>query len=151
MDAAAPAIRPTTGPVDPALPPAAYLRCPIGATRARRDQREALEHFAARLGLPAPDFYEDLTASGAEPPHDRPRFQALTRAVQDGSHRLLLVPGPSVLGDCEDRVRDALRRLTSAGCGRILALPAPGQLVRVGRGRRNAGPAYSPARARRLG
>ncbi|MFE0464616.1 recombinase family protein [Kitasatospora sp. NPDC058965] len=151
MDADAPAARPAAGRTAPELPPAAYLCHPVGAAAALRDQREALEHFAHRLGLPGPVFYVDRGRPGPGPAADRPRLQALVHAAQAGSHRLLLIPGPWVLADCEAELRACVRRLTGAGCERILRLPARRALVRVGRGRRNAGPAWAPARAVRLG
>ncbi|MFG2333177.1 hypothetical protein ACGFMM_26625 [Streptomyces sp. NPDC048604] len=140
----------TTAPRRPdALPPAAYLRCPLGAAAALHGRREALRRFAARLGVPTPVFYEDYLDPGADPDRTPPRFEALTRAVLDGSHRLLLLPGPWALAGTEARVRAAIRLLTAAGCGRILMLPPPVRPVH-GRGRNDAGPAWAPVRPGRL-
>ncbi|MFD4320828.1 recombinase family protein [Streptomyces sp. NPDC058548] len=137
----------TTTPRTPdVLPPAAYLRCPLGAAAALQNQRNALRRFAARLGVPAPVFYEDYLVPGADPDRSRPRFEALTHAVLDGSHRLLLLPGPWTLAGTESRVHAALRLLTAAGCSRILMLPAPIRPVRVGPGRNGAGPSGAPVR-----
>lgn len=77
------------------LPPAAYLRRRLDGS-AVRGQREALRRFAARLGVPTPVFYEDRTSPGADAIRCPPQFKALVHAVLDGSHRLLLIPGPWV-------------------------------------------------------
>ncbi|MDQ0312488.1 hypothetical protein J2S46_007044 [Kitasatospora herbaricolor] len=105
--------------------PAAYLRrhSSPGAT-AVDVHRETLRRFAARLGLPAPALYlDDLTP--ARGPRPRPQFEALVHAVMDGSHRVLLIPGPWVFSSEERRVRLAYQVLIAAGCRRILILPTP--------------------------
>ncbi|OKI13382.1 hypothetical protein [Streptomyces sp. CB03911] len=86
--------------------------------------RETFRRFAARLGLPAPALYlDDLPA--ARGPRPRPQFEALVHAVMDGSHRVLLIPGPWVFSSEDHRVRLAYRVLMAAGCRRILILPTP--------------------------
>ncbi|GAA2800162.1 hypothetical protein GCM10010441_26300 [Kitasatospora paracochleata] len=114
------------------LPPAAYLRRRLDGS-AVRGQREALRRFAARLGVPTPVFYEDRTSPGADAIRCPPQFKALVHAVLDGSHRLLLIPGPWVFSGGEVRARLAVHVLHAAGCGRILVLPAPGQSARLRR------------------
>ncbi|WP_354637599.1 recombinase family protein [Kitasatospora camelliae] len=134
-----------TTPYAPAsLPPAAYLRWLRPEEAARHGQREALRRFAARLGVPAPVFYEDHTSPGADATRCPPAFEALVHAVMGGSHRLLLIPGPWVFSGGEARVRLAVRVLTAAGCGRILMLPAPGGPARLRRMREGARPARAP-------
>ncbi|MFE9424805.1 recombinase family protein [Kitasatospora sp. NPDC006697] len=105
------------------LRPAAYLRAIPARPGAADLQREALRHFAAQLGLPVPAYFLDdgLPPAAGLPP--QPGFEALVRSVLDGTHRMLLIPGPWVLAAGEGRVQVAMRLLTAAGCTRILALP----------------------------
>ncbi|WP_406002454.1 hypothetical protein [Streptomyces sp. NBC_00829] len=104
------------------LPPAAYLRYHPHNSHAVERHHQALRCFAARLGLPAPTLYldNDYPSSGT-PPH----LGQLVRAVMNGSHRVLLVPGPWVFSSDDARARLVIRVLTQAGCRRVLTLPAP--------------------------
>ncbi|MCX4682863.1 hypothetical protein OG401_00810 [Kitasatospora purpeofusca] len=114
----------------PTLRPAAYLCRPPRNPRTAYGDCEALRHFAARLGLPAPVFYLDDVHPSSWGHRSRPQFETLVRAVIDGTHRLLLIPGPWVFSGDESRIRLSLRVLTAAGCTRVLALPkhpAPAQ------------------------
>ncbi|MFJ1709153.1 hypothetical protein [Kitasatospora sp. NPDC088346] len=112
-----------TSPGNSVIPqPAAYLRyrprfCPQPP---RHD--EDLHRFATRLGLPEPVLYVDDGPPSVGIP---PRLQQLVRAVADGSHRVLLVPGPWVFSTDDEKARRIVRVLTLAGCKRILTLPAP--------------------------
>ncbi|MGV9266070.1 hypothetical protein ACWDRR_15575 [Kitasatospora sp. NPDC003701] len=108
--------------ISPVPRPAAYLCSPPQNPTAARD-REALTRFAARLGLPAPVFYLDRARPSSWGHRARPRFEELVLAVIDGTHRLLLIPGPWVLSSDEYRVRLSIRVLTAAGCTRILMPP----------------------------
>ncbi|MFE2728893.1 hypothetical protein [Kitasatospora sp. NPDC059327] len=107
----------------PILQPAAYLCSHPQNPKKAAGDREALKHFAARLGLPAPVFYLDHAHPSARGHRSRPQFETLVRAVIDGTHRLLLIPGPWVFSGDEGRVRLSLRVLNAAGCTRVLALP----------------------------
>ncbi|MED7952285.1 hypothetical protein PUR61_18390 [Streptomyces sp. BE20] len=107
----------------PTLRPAAYLCSPPQNPRAATGDREALTHFAARLGLPTPVFYLDDVHPSSWGHRSRPQFETLVRAVIDGTHRLLLIPGPWVFSADEGRIRLSLRVLTAAGCTRVLTLP----------------------------
>ncbi|MGV9271080.1 hypothetical protein ACWDRR_41325 [Kitasatospora sp. NPDC003701] len=109
--------------ISPALQPAAYLCSHPQNPRKATGDREALRHFAARLGLPAPVFYLDHAHPSSWGHRSRPQFETLVRAVIDGTHRLLLIPGPWVFSGDDGRVRLSLRVLTAAGCTRVLALP----------------------------
>ncbi|MFJ1709880.1 hypothetical protein [Kitasatospora sp. NPDC088346] len=103
------------------LPPAAYLRYhPRSSSHAPR-HLEAIRHFAARLGLPAPVFFVDEGYPSSGIP---PRLEQLVRAVADGSHRVILVPGRWVFSGDDVRARRIISVLTRAGCQRILTLPA---------------------------
>ncbi|GAA2800291.1 hypothetical protein GCM10010441_26460 [Kitasatospora paracochleata] len=112
------------------LQPAAYLRCHHGNAAALPHQREALRRLAVRLAVPAPVFYEDRIRPDTDPALSPPRFEDLTRAIMDGAHRLLFVPGPWTLAGSEARIRIAVRLLTAAGCARIITLPAALRPVR---------------------
>ncbi|GGV40611.1 hypothetical protein GCM10010495_67590 [Kitasatospora herbaricolor] len=105
------------------LPPAAYLRYYPHNRSAVDRHREALDRFARRLGLPSPAVYLDNGRSSTGP---RPGFEQLARAVLDGVHRVLIVPGPWVFSVDDAKARLAVRLLTAAGCHRILMLPPPG-------------------------
>ncbi|MEV6583772.1 hypothetical protein AB0M92_37195 [Streptomyces sp. NPDC051582] len=122
-----------TAPERPATPrPAAYLHHYIYDHTVVTRYHNALCSFSARLAQPVPDFYLD---TGCPSTGARPRFEELVRGVMDGTHRLLLIPGPWVFSSDDARARKAIRLLTAAGCRRILRLPAvavpqPGEPVR---------------------
>ncbi|MGV9268173.1 hypothetical protein ACWDRR_26310 [Kitasatospora sp. NPDC003701] len=120
---------PDTSPV---LRPAAYLCGHPHSPMALNGQREALTRFAAHLGLPAPVVYLDHAHPSSWGHRARPQFEALVRAVMEGTHRLLLIPGPWVFSVDEQRVRLSVRVLTAAGCARILVLPRSFPPVRPG-------------------
>ncbi|WP_329500210.1 recombinase family protein [Kitasatospora herbaricolor] len=105
------------------LHPAAYLRYYPHNSSAVDRHCEALHGFTRRLGLPSPAVYLDNGRCSTGP---RPGFEQLARAVLDGVHRVLIVPGPWVFSVDDAKARLAVRLLTAAGCRRILTLPAPG-------------------------
>lgn len=102
--------------------PAAYLRYyPRNSSTVDRHY-EALRRFAARRGLRAPVLYLD---NGCPSSAARPRFEQLARAVMDGSHHVLIVPGLWVFSEDAKQARLAVRLLVSAGCHRILLAAPP--------------------------
>ncbi|MDH6131550.1 hypothetical protein P3T37_000919 [Kitasatospora sp. MAA4] len=103
------------------LVPAAYLRIFPQNSGAVEHQSEAMRRFAARLGVPAPTFYID---NGYPSTGSRPAFERLARAVLEGSHRLVMVPGQWVFSADDARAGLAIRMLSAAGCRRIVQLPS---------------------------
>ncbi|MFC9582004.1 hypothetical protein ACFVJ8_04015 [Streptomyces yangpuensis] len=110
---------PTSAGAAPTVRPAVYIRHSPRDPRAARHHREALQSFAARLGLPAPAVYVDTgrTSGGLTP------LERLVRSVHNGSHRIILVPGTSVFSADDTQARKIVRLLSRAGASRILALP----------------------------
>ncbi|MCX5126728.1 hypothetical protein [Streptomyces sp. NBC_00347] len=82
---------------------------------------KALQSYALRLGLPAPVIYMETGL----PTGDMPPLERLVRAVHEGSHRIVLVPGEWVFSDDDAQVRRIVTLLRQVGVRRILALPAP--------------------------
>ncbi|MFC9331991.1 hypothetical protein [Kitasatospora sp. NPDC057015] len=107
------------------LRPAAYLRRHPHSPIPVEGHCEAMRRFAVRLGLPAPAVYLDNNTATRERQPRRPQFEALVHAVMDGSHRVVLIPGPWVFSSDERRTRLAFRVLTAAGCLRVMTLPTP--------------------------
>ncbi|GHE26352.1 hypothetical protein GCM10018781_78530 [Kitasatospora indigofera] len=107
------------------LRPAAYLRRHPHSPIPVEDDREVMRRFAVRLGLSAPAVYLDDNIATRERQPRRPQFEALVHALMDGSHRVVLIPGPWVFSGDEYRTRLAHRVLTAAGCLRVMTLPTP--------------------------
>ncbi len=114
-----------TGDSSVLLRPAAYLRRHPHSPISVEGHCEAMRRFAVRLGLSAPAVYLDSNTPTRERQPRRPQFEALVHAVMDGSHRIVLIPGPWVFSNDEHRTRLAYRVLTAAGCRRVMTLPTP--------------------------
>ena len=106
------------------LRPAAYLRRHPHSPISVEGHCEAMRRFAARLGLSAPAVFLETNVRYERQPR-RPLFEALVHAVMDGSHEVVLIPGPWVFSNDERCTRLAYRVLAAAGCLSVMTLPTP--------------------------